>query len=61
MEESEETWTRHLSEPYTLSKADRLHEQQLGHTLNMMYTLYYEMSDDPALPLSYPEPPEEAT
>lgn len=61
MEESEETWTANISEPYVLRNEDRLHEQELGYTLNMMYTLYYEMSDDPVPPLSYPETPEQAT
>lgn len=63
MEESEETWTAGSSEPYTLNKADRLSEQGLGYTLNMMYTLYYEMSDTDVPSVSFPEEtdPEQAT
>lgn len=63
MEGNEETWTAGNSEPYTLRKEDRLHEQELGYTLNMMYTLYYEMSDTDVSSLSFPEPsePEQAT
>ena len=55
MEGNEETWTAGNTEPYTLRKEDRLHEQELGYTLNMMYTLYYEMSDIDYPSLSFPE------
>lgn len=63
MEENEETWTASSSEPYTLHKADRLSEEGLGYTLNMMYTLYYEMSDTDVPSLSFPDEsdPEQAT
>lgn len=62
MEGNEENWTAGDTEPYTLRKADRLHEQQLGYTLNMMYTLYYEMSSDTDTPsLSSPEQREQTT
>lgn len=55
MEGNEETWTAGGAEPYTLRKADRLTEDELGYTLNMMYTLYYEMSDTETPSLSFPE------
>ncbi len=55
MEEHDEKWASNLSEPYNLRKADSLHTQELGYTLNMMYTLYYEMPDTGAAPLSFPE------
>ena len=63
MEENEKTWTSGYSLPYTLNKEDRLHDEELGYTLNMMYTLYYEMSDTDVPPDSFPEPtdPEQAT
>ena len=64
MEGNEEIWTAGNTEPYTLRKADRLTEEELGYTLNMMYTLYYEMGSDTDLPsLSSPEQssPEQAT
>ena len=47
MNEGDKIWTNHPSEPYNLRKADSLHESELGYTLNMMYTLYYEMPDTP--------------
>lgn len=51
MEGNEETWTAgYQAEPYTLNMADRLSENGLGYTLNMMYTLYYEMSDTDSFP-----------
>ena len=55
MEGNEETWTAGNTEPYTLRKADRLTEEGLGYTLNMMYTLYYEMGDTEVPSLSFPE------
>ena len=55
MEGKEETWTAGKAEPYTLRKADRLTEEELGYTLNMMYTLYYEMSDCELPSISFPE------
>lgn len=55
MKENEETWTTGSSESYTLNKADRLTEEGLGYTLNMMYTLYYEMSDSDIPSVSFPE------
>ncbi len=55
MEEQEKTWMGNSGEPYNLRKADRLHERELGHTLNMMYTLYYEMPDTPTSLRSFPE------
>ena len=58
MEENQETWTAGFSEPYTLNKEDRLHEKELGYTLNMMYTLYYEMSDTGLPADSFPELPD---
>lgn len=63
MEENDRTWTQGYSLPYTLNKEDRLHDEELGYTLNMMYTLYYEMSDTDVSPDSFPEPtdPEQAT
>lgn len=63
MEENDETWTVGSSESYTLNKSDRLAEQGLGYTLNMMYTLYYEMSDSDVPTISFPEEidPEQAT
>ena len=59
MEENEETWTTGSSEPYNLRKTDLIHEDELGRTLNMMYTLYYEMPDtgaSPVFPSDRPEP-----
>lgn len=63
MEGQEETWTAGNTEPYTLRKADQLNEQELGYTLNMMYTLYYEMGDSEFPSLSFPEQsaPEQTT
>ena len=63
MEENDRTWTQGYSLPYTLNKEDRLHDEELGYTLNMMYTLYYEMSDTETPSLSFPEQsaPEELT
>ena len=58
MEENEETWTTSSSEPYNLRKADRLHERELGYTLNMMYTLYYEMPDTATSLRFFPENPD---
>ena len=55
MEGQEETWTAGNTEPYTLRKADQLNEQELGYTLNMMFTLYYEMGDSEFPSLSFPE------
>lgn len=55
MKGNEEKWTAGISEPYTLRKADRLTEEELGYTLNMMYTLYYEMGDTEAPSPSFPE------
>ena len=55
MEGNEDKWTAGNSEPYTLRKADRLTEEELGYTLNMMYTLYYEMGDTETPSLSFPE------
>ena len=55
MEENDRTWTGGYSEPYTLNKEDRLHEKELGYTLNMMYTLYYEMSDTEIPSVSFPD------
>ena len=55
MEDREETWTDSLGEPYNLRKADSLHERELGYTLNMMYTLYYEMPDTPTSLRFFPE------
>ena len=58
MEENEETWTTSSGEPYNLRKEDRLHERALGYTLNMMYTLYYEMPDTPTSLRFFPENPD---
>lgn len=55
MEESNEPWTNNPSEPYNLRKADSLHETELGHTLNMMYMLYYEVPDTPTSLRFFPE------
>lgn len=61
MDDNDDTLTAGFSEPYTLNNADRLSEQGLGYTLNMMYTLYYEMSSDSDEPTeNFPENPDQA-
>lgn len=63
MEENAETRTAGFTEPYALDTADRLSEQGLGYTLNMMYTLYYEMTGSDVPAVSFPDEtdPEQAT
>ena len=59
MEKNHQGRTSHPSEPYNLRKTDLIHEEELGRTLNMMYTLYYEMPDtgaSPVFPSDRPEP-----
>ena len=58
MEGKEDNWTAGNTEPYTLRKADKLTEEELGYTLNMMYTLYYEMSDTEIPWRTFPEKPD---
>ena len=58
MEKNHRGRTSHPSEPYNLRKTDLIHEDELGRTLNMMYTLYYEMPDTATSLRFFPENPD---